>query len=75
MANLSLPDPRYFSFLHWSHVVYNDNIGVPIALNDTDWRWWGTRLREINQDIPDPDLFGDWQVWAIRAKEVSNGDV
>jgi len=70
---LNLPDPRYFTFLHWSSVVYNDNMGVLVTTDRTNWQDWGQRLRQLDANIPDPKGYADWLDWALRARQVSNG--
>jgi len=74
-------DPRYMEFDHWTALMCEQYAAqqLPIAGPDTDWREWGASLLAIdvflNQGIPSPYAFDDWQSWAESVINVMNGGV
>jgi hypothetical protein len=68
--------PEHMDVIDWTDSVtlllIQDNL--PLKLEDPEnWRQWGENLLGepdiVGQDIPDPQQFDDWRVWAERVFE------
>jgi hypothetical protein len=68
---VSLFDPRYQTWEHWSALMAEDHAehGLPINVPESDWQEWGFRFlllaeHAAGNSIPDPRAFATWQEWA-----------
>lgn len=63
-------DPRFHTFDSWASLMVEayaaQQLQIPTA--DLDWKSWAAGLLAIdvfvNEGIPDPYLFDEWQDWA-----------
>lgn len=63
--NTLLQDPRRLTFTQWAATVTADNNIGPLPIDEGNWKDWAQRVYQITGNTPDPDLFGDWQSWAL----------
>ena len=65
-----LVDPRYMEFPEWASRMCEQFATQQLEIPDerTDWKSWATGLIAIdlfvNEGIPDPSVFENWQDWA-----------
>ena len=63
-------DPRYHTFESWAALMCEAYAPQQLEIpNDkTNWQAWGAGLRGIdvfvNEGVPNPYLFNNWQDWA-----------
>lgn len=63
-------DPRFHTFDSWASLMVEayaaQQLQIPTA--DLDWKSWAAGLLAIdvfvNEGVPDPYLFDEWQDWA-----------
>ncbi len=71
-------DPRYHTFDSWACLMVElyaaQQLQIPTP--DLDWKSWAAGLLAIdvfvNEGIPEPYLFDDWQDWATALVNAVN---
>ena len=69
-------DPRFLEFPHFANLTGQllARYGyVPHRVEEKQWRYWANAVRQIPAitpfQVPDPQLYTDWQSWAYRLSE------
>lgn len=70
-----IPDPAFLSFEQWAQGILLEypEAFVDYTPSQARWQAWVTSLREENDlfsDLPDPQLFADWRIYAKSACQI-----
>ena len=78
MALAVVYDPRYHTWDSWASLMCEAYAGQQLSIpaGEKYWKEWGAGLKAIdifvNEAIPAPDNFENWQDWAIAVLNAVN---
>ena len=81
MALALVYDPRYHTWDSWSSLMVEAYAGQQLAIGipEEQWRNWASGINAIdvfmNEAIPSPDYYSNWQDWATAVVNAVNQKV
>jgi len=81
MALAVVYDPRYHTWDSWACLMVEAYAGNQLSIpsGEDKWKEWANGLKAIelfnNDGIPGPDIFDNWQDWAVTLVSVVNQPV
>ena len=81
MALALVYDPRYHTWDSWSSLMVEAYAGQQLAIgvSEEQWRNWASGINAIdvfmNEAIPSPDYYSNWQDWATALVNAVNQKV
>lgn len=81
MALALVYDPRYHTWDSWSSLMVEAYAGqqLSIGVSEEQWRNWASGINAIdvfmNEAIPSPDYYSNWQDWASALVNAVNQKV
>ena len=81
MALALVYDPRYHTWDSWSSLMVEAYAGqqLGIGVHEEQWRTWASGINAIdvfmNEAIPSPDYYSNWQDWATALVNAVNQKV
>lgn len=68
--------PQYIAFPAWAALTAESLIGygqVPLHAEEAKWKNWARLVAALPvlaaRQVPDPQMFADWRLWAVRLNE------